>query len=491
MRDPRWHQFRAFANVPPMATTVREVRAEAHSRIVAGDPARALQLYDHLLAANPLDYGCRLKIADALALLGHRNDAMAVYASIADHNTRSGHPLPAIVACKAIDALGGNSAALVARIAALYGQGSAVLGGFTARQAPSDLDAPLPDPELDDPSTEGQPAMVTRARDRALDLSVFVQYPSHFLPVPFLSELPPPLFTAVAEVLTVRRLAPGELVVREGEPGLSFYLLAGGEAVVYATDGAGARTQRARLHENALFGEMALLTAQPRSASVQAVSEIDVLELTRAALGALTAARPQLAEVLNGFARERLLKNLLATSPLFLPFTRQQQLDLIRRFEGHDVAPGTQIISEGEAGLGLYVILSGEVEVSKRAFDPEGDAPVASRGASTAGSGPVNEATESSPVVLARLGAGELFGEMSLLADQPTNASVRAVGPTTILFLAREYFQRLIDALPDLRRYFEGLAERRHLEIRLVLGEGLENEDEVTNPSAAPPPAWL
>ena len=38
---------------------------------------------------------------------------------------------------------------------------------------------------------------------------------------------------------------------------------------------------------------------------------------------------------------------------------------------------------------------------------------------------------------MARLGAGELFGEMSLLADTPTTATVRALSPTTILFLGR------------------------------------------------------
>jgi CRP-like cAMP-binding protein len=441
-----------------MPTSVREVRAEARRRASAGDPAGALHLYDHLLAANPSDYGCRLRIADTLAQLGRRDDAVAVHSSLADHNMRSGHPLPAIVACKRIDALGGSSAALVDRLAALYGQGSPTLGGFTARQAPADLDAEVPEPEPG--ASEPPEAIGDRARDRALDLSASVQYPEHFLPVPFLSELPPPLFGAVVGALAARQLLPGDLVVREGEIGTSFYLVAGGEASVYATDGIGTRTERARIHENAVFGEMALLTSQPRTASVEAVDEMEVLELTGDALATLTRGRPQLLEVLSRFARERLLKNLLATSPLFRPFTRKQQLDLIRHFEGHEVSPGTEIIREGEPGLGLYVVLSGEVEVSKRA---------AADGGGDAGSAGGEE------VLLARLGAGDLCGEMSLVADRPTSATVRATGPSTILFLAREYFQRLIEALPDLRRYFEALAERRDLEIRLVLGDGSED----------------
>jgi CRP-like cAMP-binding protein len=440
-----------------MALTVRDLRVDALRRSAAGDAAAALYIYDHLLAANPLDYGARLRIADLLVALGDHDGAAAVYAAVAEHDMRSGHPLPAIVAVRALEALGAPHARLVDRLAALYGQGGATLGRVSSRQAPIDFGAEVEPVDL--PGADAAGETMTRARDRALDLGGLTNYPEQLLPVPFLSELPPALFSAVVEVLIVRRLGAGDLVVREGEVGNAFFLMAAGEAVVFATDAVGNRVERARIHENALFGEMALLSAQPRSASVAVVDEADVLELTREALEGLTAAHPPLAEALDRFARERLLKNLLATSPLFRPFSRQQQLDLIRRFEGHDVAPGTAIIREGEPGLGIYAVLAGEVEVVKRSSEQEQQGP-------------------GGDVLLARLGPGDLFGEMSLLSDQPTNASVRAVGQSTILFLDRTYFQRLVDALPELRRYFEALAERRDVETRLLLGEDEQDDDD-------------
>jgi CRP-like cAMP-binding protein len=73
-------------------------------------------------------------------------------------------------------------------------------------------------------------------------------------------------------------------------------------------------------------------------------------------------------------------------------------------------------------------------------------------------------------VSLARLRAGDVFGEMSLINNQPTSASVRAARRSTILFLARDYFQRLVQALPEIRRYFEELSARRGMESQLVLG---------------------
>ena len=180
-----------------------------------------------------------------------------------------------------------------------------------------------------------------------------------FPPVPLLSELQPASFSRVLSTVRVLRLPHGAAVVREGEPGTSFFLVAAGNVRVFATDALGKQTELARLGEGAIFGELALVAAQPRSASVEVVGEADLLELGADALRAAAGELPQLAEALDRFTRERLLKNLLATSPLFRPFSPQQRVDLARRFTGHDVAPGTEIIREGDAGRGLYVVLVG------------------------------------------------------------------------------------------------------------------------------------
>ncbi len=430
-----------------MATTVRALKAEARVLLRAGELGAALAAYDHILATNPLDYGARLRIGDLTARLGDVGGASAIYRALALHNVRAGHALPAIVACKELDRLGQATDDIVAQMAALYAQGSPSLGK-AARQAPVEEDASIAKPDLT--SVENGPEIANRARARALDFSVYTRYPQTYLPLPFLSDLPAPAFGPVIRALNVLRLTDGDFVIREGEPGVAFYLVGSGQVRVFATDSLGRQTDRAHLHESALFGEMSLLTAQPRTASVQVVGEADILELGRDALNAMAAQIPTLAAALDRFARERLLKNLLATSPLFRPFNRQQQMDLIRRFDGHEVAAGTEIIREGAAGLGLFVVLAGEVEVTK--LQP------------AAGTVPEVE------IPLARLRAGEVFGEMSLINNQPTSASVRAARRSTILFLERDYFQRLIQALPEIRRYFEELSERRGMESQLVLG---------------------
>jgi CRP-like cAMP-binding protein len=391
-----------------MGIKLGELKTEARALLRSGQVGPALAAFDHILASNPLEYDSRLKVADLLAGLGDREGAAALYRALASHDIRSGHALPGLVACKQLEALGGNADDLVDLLSGLYASGSPALAKFAARQAPVDMESEVERPDL----TKGDDvaAIAAQAKERALDFSVFVQYPEQFLPLPLFSELPRDVFRPVVRALRLRRLNGGDFVIREGEPGVAFYLVATGQVRVFAMQGT-REIERTRLHEGALFGEMSLLTQQPRTASVQVIEEADILELSRESMAAITAEVPSLALALDKFARERLLKNLLATSPLFRPFNHQQQLDLIRRFDGHEVAAGTVVIREGDAGQGLFVVLSGEVEVSKR------------------------QAGGVSDVSLARLRAGDVFGEMSLLTNQPTSATVTAARPSSRLYL--------------------------------------------------------
>jgi CRP-like cAMP-binding protein len=416
-----------------MAIKLRDLKTQARTQARAKQYAGALAAYDHMLAANPLDYDSRRKIADLLLALGDKAGAAEVYRVVAMHDVRSGHLLPGIVGCKVLESLGGNSDEIVARMASTYAHDAKGLAKFAARQAPVDLDAEI----APVPADAADPAAIAqRARARALDLSSFVQYPEGFLPVPFFSELPQALFPSAIQSLRLVRAGDGDVVIREGQLGTAFYFVATGEVRVIARAGNNKGVERGRLHEGSLFGEMALVTEQARTASVQVVGEADLLEVDRAAVARLVAEVPVLAERLDKFARERLLKNLLATSPLFKPFDHQQQMELLKRFEGHDLEPATVIIREGDAGQGLFVIMFGEVEILNK--DPSG-----------------REKT------VAKLGAGEVFGEMSLLGDKPTTATVRTLSRTTIMFLGRDYFRRLVQALPPLRQYFEDLSSKR------------------------------
>ncbi|MGH7045346.1 MAG: ATP-binding cassette domain-containing protein [Stellaceae bacterium] len=86
--------------------------------------------------------------------------------------------------------------------------------------------------------------------------------------------LTPIQLTNVAEKMTKRRFAAGETIIREGEPGEEFYLISDGEVDVMRAD-----HEVARLGRGDFFGEVALISGEPRNATVLATEPLDTFIL--------------------------------------------------------------------------------------------------------------------------------------------------------------------------------------------------------------------
>jgi NADH dehydrogenase len=95
--------------------------------------------------------------------------------------------------------------------------------------------------------------------------------------------------------LGVRReyFEPGQVIFREGDRGDWLYVVTEGEVEV-VREGAGGATSLRRLGRGECFGEIALVSDRPRSATVRAVSASNVLAVDRDAFQALFATLPPL-----------------------------------------------------------------------------------------------------------------------------------------------------------------------------------------------------
>jgi small-conductance mechanosensitive channel len=93
---------------------------------------------------------------------------------------------------------------------------------------------------------------------------------------------------------SLMRFGPGETIVREGEPGDSLFLLLSGEVEVRKRGADGSEAAVAVLPAGEVFGEMTLLLDAPRSATVRAVAETDLLEVERSCVSELLQHNPQL-----------------------------------------------------------------------------------------------------------------------------------------------------------------------------------------------------
>ena len=72
----------------------------------------------------------------------------------------------------------------------------------------------------------------------------------------------------------MRSFESGACIVKEGEPGHSFFILVEGEVEVVKTNGYGHGIPLARLNGRTFFGEMCVVDPVPRAASVQAVGAV-------------------------------------------------------------------------------------------------------------------------------------------------------------------------------------------------------------------------
>ncbi|NOZ85948.1 MAG: cyclic nucleotide-binding domain-containing protein [Deltaproteobacteria bacterium] len=83
---------------------------------------------------------------------------------------------------------------------------------------------------------------------------------------------------------------PGEIVFEEGELGDALYLVLSGRAKIYR-----GKTVLAEVKEKDVYGEMALLDSEPRSASVSAIDELKCLRIARADFNDLLSERNSVA----------------------------------------------------------------------------------------------------------------------------------------------------------------------------------------------------
>ena len=123
-------------------------------------------------------------------------------------------------------------------------------------------------------------------------------------------------------------------------------------------------------------------------------------------------------------------------SPLFEDFTPEELESISGEMVLEQYAEGDIIITEGEKGSSLYVIVSGEVKVYT--------------------GGPLGES-----IFLATLGEGEFFGEVSVLTGRPRTATITASKPSELLRLDKDRMDRVAEQYPRLRRVLDDFYRRR------------------------------
>jgi cAMP-dependent protein kinase regulator len=111
---------------------------------------------------------------------------------------------------------------------------------------------------------------------------------------------------AIVEEMELETHDEGSVIINEGDPGSSMYLIASGGVKVY-TRGSGATgtVYLADLGEGDFFGEVSVLTGKPRTATITASQRTELLRLDRDKLDSVLTKYPDMRKVLDNFYKQR------------------------------------------------------------------------------------------------------------------------------------------------------------------------------------------
>jgi len=296
---------------------------------------KAIELLQAQVSRRPGDSRLRLKLADVLILAGRDKEAVPILMSLADAEAADGFAAKAIAILKRIEKIAPGRRDVEERLAHLIQEKVRQAPGPSAPPAASsapELGLEEFDPSTDplavvQPEVEPEPEIIPDPVVAAPSLpaaSAAAAADSDLEDMAYLSGSEPeppargpivstPLFEGFSEeelVAVIRGLKlltfdAGDILVTEGAPGDSLFILTTGTVKAFVKNPRGDSVKVHELGEGSFFGEISVLTGKPRTATLTAAGPCEVLELDKATLDAITQRHPRVLEVLRRFHEAR------------------------------------------------------------------------------------------------------------------------------------------------------------------------------------------
>jgi len=334
--------------------------ASIQDLIASKEYTKALQRLQAELQRSPKDPRLRLRYADVLLMADKQREGVKELLDLADAHAADGFTAKAIALLKRVEKLEPRRADIKSRLKSLVQQKVSQApstpspsGGFqfgmeefdpseeisiggpsvsVSAAAPEPVPMPsfepepMPEPAFEpDPEPFGgapEPLEITPDPEPApldtdfegldfVDLdpepapAAAQQEPGSFLSSPLFEGLSEDELMAVMEGLNFESFSAGDIVVAEGAPGASMYILTTGRVKAFVKDRVGHYRLVKELEEGDFFGEVSVLTGRPRTATITAAADCEVLELDRPTLDAITAKYPRVHAVLKKFHEKR------------------------------------------------------------------------------------------------------------------------------------------------------------------------------------------
>ncbi|MFH1435553.1 MAG: cyclic nucleotide-binding domain-containing protein [Pseudomonadota bacterium] len=431
-----------------------------------------------LLQANATDLHAWYELSKLCLELGEKKAAALGLTSAGREYAENGNLPMAIICIKDLEAAGEETAEHKKDLAAMYGKGSKRVRDRAMPVPP--LPSAIKDEKLEKLPTGKEELLKEAAKlitlaDESAKMARGMRDESLALPYfPMFGALAEENFIEIIGCFSPRRFHAGDFLIRQGEVAAEVYLLAKGELEVLiekkARDDTG-KTMKlefkhiATLGPGTLIGEMGMVAKTPRSAHVKANSSGLMLSAEIDSFEELSERIPEIADVIVAFCEIRLMENVMATSPILLPIEAKERAEVLRTFERIYVPAGDIIIQEGEQPKGIYVIVSGEVGVTKTGKEKLPDKKVRSE--------------TKDMIFITTLVSGNIFGEISTVMNKPATATVHSVTDAALLFMPSDKFMTFTKTYPQVFQKIYEIVSERESEITEILSRKTSTDGEI------------
>jgi len=383
------NRFSLFGMGKPLVG--KRLRTAASQALLAGDYAKALALFVRCHKEAPDDLRVYAKVAELREKTGDVAGAVSDYSDIAHAYAADGYVVQAIAINKLILRLDSKQTAVHESLKKLSGK----------RSSPS----------------------VDKLRTGLAN-------------TPLLSGMSGEQLVSFIDSLELRTIDAGECIYRFGESGDCLYIIGMGKVALLAADAHGDKKVFAHLKEGDFFGERAFMSRTAHVDEAVAESECTILLIERSTFDAWVKQHPDVRTTVEDFYRRRVLKRVLAISPMFEGVPADARMALLDKFTLRSFEDGDVVIREGDVGDTLYLIRSGTVLVKM----------------------PGSDAEQNLHVTLAE---GEFFGEVAMLTGRPRTTTIHAKGSVELMELSRSDFEMISSQYPSVKAVVQAYLQLR------------------------------
>lgn len=246
----------------------------------------------------------------------------------------------------------------------------------------------------------------------------------------FLKDLSDSTIDFIVKNAKVKKLKSGKMLMVQGTSGREMYLLLKGNAEVSVRDNTGRMKPLVQLRPNSLIGEQAILSRVEHSVNVKALENIVFLDIGHKLIEDIVR-REDLKNDLENLRSRIEISQFVSSAGIFNDFPPEIMNIFVEAGDLVNFPKGGEIVTEGEDDKTFYMLLRGSVQILK------------------------------GEVEVAKLGKGDFFGEIALIANSKRTATVRTLEDTLLLYIEDKQFWKILSENIELAMYLESVGRHR------------------------------